>query len=366
MTPYRIHFPECCFDPSLTLDSGQVFRWNPVDESHQEWIGIVSDKLLKATKNEAVVLAELHRDPEFFQRYFSVDDNLDTIFSTFPPDATLDSAKHNFAGFASCPKIHGNALISFVCSINCNIPSIRLKIENLSRRYGRKIDTSLNLNAYSFPSAESLARASKRDLLECRLGFRWKYVKFIAKKVATGQLDLERLRGVSYYDAFPELISETSGKTFGVGPKVADCALLYSLHKTEAFPIDVWILRCLRQFYHDEIEIKNLKSLTPKKYFAVSEAMRRRFGKYAGYAQTLPLRENAWRLESFDIERWLERHREPRLALGIVIALPRSPGGLLLRDLSVFEGTSPRHDRELFQQFLRIFCNCRENFHRAH
>ena len=281
----KIQFPESHIDPSITLDSGQVFRWSPVDESNQTWIGVVSDKVVKVTKSEAVVLGELRREPEFIRRYFSTDDDLEAIFSTFPPDETLDSARKQLRGLRLLSQDPWECLISFVCSINCNIPSIRLKIENLSRRYGRKIDTHLNQNAYSFPSAESLAKASKRDLLACRLGFRWKYVKFIAQKVAAGHLDLERLRNVSYYDALPELISESSGKTFGVGPKVADCALLYSLHKTEAFPIDVWILRCLKQFYHDEIEIKDLNSLTPKRYFAASEAMRRRFGKYAGYAQ---------------------------------------------------------------------------------
>ncbi len=285
MSLKTIQFPESYFDPSITLDSGQAFRWNPLDESNQVWVGVVSDKVVKVTKREAVVLGEIHRDPEFIQRYFSPSDDLESIFSTFPPDETLDSARRELNGLRLLSQDPWECLISFVCSINCNIPSIRLKIENLSRRYGKKIDTPLNLNAYSFPSAESLSKASKRDLLACRLGFRWKYVKFIAKKVTAGHLDLERLRTVSYYDAFPELISETSGNTFGVGPKVADCALLYSLHKTEAFPIDVWILRCLKQFYHDEIEIKNLNSLTPKRYFAVSEAMRRRFGKYAGYAQ---------------------------------------------------------------------------------
>lgn len=281
----RIHFTRSFFEPAITLDSGQAFRWRPVDETRTTWIGIVSDKLVKATKSEIVVLSELSREPEFLPRYFSVDDDLDSIFSTFSSDKTLESARQQLCGLRLLTQDPWECLISFVCSINCNIPSIRLKIENLSRRYGRKIDTVLDVNAYSFPTAGALARASKRDLLKCKLGFRWKYVKFIAKEVAVGNLELERLRGVSYHDALPELISETSGKTFGVGPKVADCALLYSLHKTEAFPIDVWILRCLKQFYPNEARISDSGSLTQKKYFAISEAMRKKFGKYAGYAQ---------------------------------------------------------------------------------
>ncbi|HVB11825.1 MAG TPA: DNA glycosylase [Nitrososphaerales archaeon] len=287
MSRLTIPFTDLEFDPSITLDSGQAFRWSPVDESRQVWIGIVSDALVRVTKNEAKVLGAVDKsfDSESIRRYFSLEDDLGSIFSTFPSDETLDSALEKFRGLRLLKQDPWECLISFVCSINCNIPSIRLKIANLSRRYGRRIDTDLDLKAYSFPTATTLARASKRDLLECRLGFRWRYVKFIAKKVVEGHLDLERLSTVPYRDAFPELISDVSGKTFGVGPKVADCTLLYSLHKMEAFPIDVWILRCLRKFYHDEIEMKNLESLTLKKYLAVSESMRKKFGNYAGYAQ---------------------------------------------------------------------------------
>jgi len=287
MSRIMIPFPDIEFEPSITLDSGQAFRWSPVNESREAWIGIISGALLKVTKKEAAVLGTVDNgfDSELVQRYFSVEDDLARIFSTVPSDKTLDSAFKELRGLRLLAQDPWECLISFVCSINCNIPSIRLKIGNLSRRYGRRIDTDLDLKTYSFPSAETLAKASKRDLLECRLGFRWKYVKYIAEKVAKGHLDLERLSSVPYRDAFPELISEISGKTFGVGPKVADCTLLYSLHKTEAFPIDVWILRCLKKFYRDEIEIKNLESLTLKKYLAVSDSMRKKFGRYAGYAQ---------------------------------------------------------------------------------
>ncbi len=285
MSEAQIAFSKFDFDPSLTLDSGQVFRWSALDESRREWIGVVRQNLLRVTKEGAFVVGGSNPDSELIQSYFSFDEDLDSIFSTFPPDEILESAKLQLRGLRLLRQDPWECLISFVCSINCNIPSIRLKIENLSRRFGRKIDTSLDLRANAFPSAESLAKASKRDLLACKLGFRWKYVKFIARKVAAGNLDLERLTSVPYYDAFPELISEVSGKTFGVGPKVADCTLLYSLHKTEAFPIDVWILRCLRKYYGKEIPDNNSESLTPKKYFTVSDSMRRRFGKYAGYAQ---------------------------------------------------------------------------------
>ena len=140
----------------------------------------------------------------------------------------------------------------------------------------------MDLKLYSFPTPEALAKASKRDLLGCRLGFRWRYVRYIAKHVASGDHNLDSLNSKSYSVAQNELMSSTSGKTQGVGPKVADCALLYSYHKTESFPIDVWILRCLDRYYGS---LQNPNHLSKRSYSCLSESMRKRFGRYAGYAQ---------------------------------------------------------------------------------
>lgn len=284
MSQRPLVFPESTFDPSTTLDSGQAFRWSPLDEGGKTWFGIVSDIVLKVTRKDAQILSG-NGNTDILERYFSVKDDIDSIFRTFPHDEILESSRNQLPGLRLLTQDPWECLISFVCSINCNIPSIRLKIENLSRRYGKKLQTDVDIPAYSFPTPESLARATRRDLLDCRLGFRWKYVKFIAKSFTEGRLDLEKLRCLSYHDALANLISKKSGNTFGVGPKVADCTLLYSLHKTEAFPMDIWILRCLDRFYRDEAGRGNLKSLSSKKYFVISENMRKRFGKYAGYAQ---------------------------------------------------------------------------------
>ncbi len=153
---------------------------------------------------------------------------------------------------------------------------------------GELIDCGLDEKHHSFPTPSSLARASKSDLLSCKLGFRWKYVKFIAKQVEQGRLDLQQISSMPYTLAVDELISEVSGKTLGVGPKVADCALLYSFHKKEAFPLDVWILKYVQQIYAQD----QIKSLSRKKYFEIGESMRERLGENAGYAQSIYLRKN--------------------------------------------------------------------------
>jgi len=219
------------------------------------------------------------------ERYFSIHDDLKQTFSTFPlEDPFLSSALSRFSGLRLLTQDPWECLISFVCSINCNIPSIKLKIENLSRRFGSRIESRLSEKFYSFPTARALSKAEKNDLLSCKLGFRWKYIKFIAEQVEKEILDLDRIDTLPYKEAINELMSESSGKTFGVGPKVADCVLLYSFHKTEAFPLDVWIMKYVQRIY--ELELETIpKSLTPKNYLLIGDAMRKRFGIHAGYAQ---------------------------------------------------------------------------------
>ena len=265
------------------MDSGQAFRWQATDKSKQIWFGVVSDKLVKLTGDGATVYGDGDTSGNnLLEEYLSTADDLNTIFRNIPFDPILDQIRNDLRGLRMLTQDPWECLISFVCSINCNIPSIRMKIENLSNRFGKCIKSDLDLKRHSFPTPEALAKASKRELLACRLGFRWRYVKFIAKQVASGALDLQSLASLPYSAAQNELISNTSGKTQGVGQKVADCALLYAYHKTESFPIDVWMLRCLNRYY---VGLDNSAHLTTKRYTNLSESMRKKFGRYAGYAQ---------------------------------------------------------------------------------
>ncbi len=135
----------------------------------------------------------------------------------------------------------------------------------------------------------TLSRArEKRELIACKLGFRWKYVRHVSRKVASGELKLDSLSELAYHTACSELISEASGKTFGVGPKVADCVCLFSLGMLEAFPIDVWMIRCLMSQYPNLIGASSKQipdQLTPRRYQEWAQIMRTHFGRNAGYAQ---------------------------------------------------------------------------------
>jgi N-glycosylase/DNA lyase len=158
-------------------------------------------------------------------------------------------------------------------------------INNISRRYGKKLAFD-GYDFYTFPKPCDLAQVKSKEFRDCGLGFRAERVSDVAKMVDSGELSLEALKTMSYVDAKRELL-----KLPGVGQKVADCILLFSLEKLEAFPIDVWIKRAATNLYSSNFDasfikrVTNKGSLTPKEYETLSCFCREYFGRYAGYAQ---------------------------------------------------------------------------------
>lgn len=172
-----------------------------------------------------------------------------------------------------------------MCATYKNIPAIRKMILNLSRRFGERI-TADRHNFYTFPRPAALAEASLKEMKRCGLGFRAERILDVSRLIAKEKFDLEALRKMDYEDAKRELLALP-----GVGPKVADCVLLFSLDKLEAFPVDVWMKRIILEFYRDHFEqgftakILGKTSLTRREYKRVNSFGRKYFGKYAGYAQ---------------------------------------------------------------------------------
>jgi N-glycosylase/DNA lyase len=290
LTKDTISLADLRFDPRDTFDSGQVFRWRPSGENRAEWFGVIDGAYVKVNSQSANLIARSPNSKDFdslVSNYFSFEDNLSSILTALRrrEDSYFRECSDSFKGLRLLRQDPWECLVSFVCSINSNIPSIKYKIENLCKRFGERIEVGVNDNIYSFPTPNQLSRAEKVDLLGCKVGFRWRYIKFIAERVACGDLSLETLSDLPYEKARDELISRVSGKTLGVGPKVADCVLLYGLHKTQAFPIDVWILNCLRRNYKEVTHLVSNRTLSAKNYFQISDLMRSKFGKYAGYAQ---------------------------------------------------------------------------------
>jgi N-glycosylase/DNA lyase len=288
-------FSETAFDPNITFGSGQTFRWKKQALAEESfWTGVVANQVIRVKNNEAECIASLKdynsKQADFSElvfRYFSFQDNLEEIHSSFPRDQYLLNAVRRFPGLRVLTQDPWECLVSFVCSINKNIPSIKMMIESLSIKFGRKIDHSADDAFYSFPEPAILASASKNDLLSCKVGFRWKFIKFLARQVSSGKLDLDSLAEHPYELARNKLVSELSGTTFGVGPKVADCVMLFSMHKLDAFPVDVWILRCIKDNYSEKMHLSSQldKSLSIRIHDLIHDRAYEYFGKYCGYAQ---------------------------------------------------------------------------------
>ena len=221
------------FDPALTLDCGQAFRWEKCEDG--SYFGYYLDKPLKISGECGKSLLHGVSEEEFlavWKDYFDLDTDYAEIKLSYSFDPTLAKATEHSSGLRLLRQDPWETLVSFIFSQNNNIPRIKGIISRLVEHYGH------------FPTAKELEVESTLSLGYLRCGFRAKYILDAAKKVATGEVDFEICKNAPFEEAKKELI-----KILGVGPKVADCVLLYGFYRTEAFPVDVWIKRVLERYY---------------------------------------------------------------------------------------------------------------------
>jgi N-glycosylase/DNA lyase len=268
-----------------TLQCGQLFRWEKIGDY---WYGIVREKVIKIRQNAGSIDFQIfpsQTDTKFIRSYFRLDDDLPHIFSKIKKDEIMKKAINLLYGLRITRQEPWECLISYICATYKNIPAIRRMIQNLSQQFGKEIRFENHI-FYTFPKPSDLARAGPKELENCGLGFRANYVLESARTVENERFDLEALRKMDYEEAKRELLS-----FLGVGNKVADCILLFSLDKLEAFPVDIWIKRIILEFYSksfssDFVEKTSEKnSLTNSGYLKISKFGRSYFGAYAGYAQ---------------------------------------------------------------------------------
>jgi len=187
-------------------------------------------------------------------------------------------------------------ILSFLCSSHSNIKSINNMINNLSMKFGERIEFD-GMTFHTIPSPEALSQASANDLLSCKVGYRANYIKKVAHEVSEGIVDINALMALEYDVAKSRLLTSENGHKImkGVGPKVADCILLFSMEKNEAFPCDIWISRVVLANYSHLLDNDLLASLSRSierkiplsggTYLKIGDVMRRYFGPNAGYAQ---------------------------------------------------------------------------------
>jgi len=263
------------------LSCGQAFRWRKVGEW---WYGVVSNKVFKI-KQAGSELTFQNVDKNFVRYYFSLDLDLRRILSSISKDEHIKRAVQRFKGLRIVRQDPWECLVSYMCATNKNIPAIKRSIEGICRRFGER-KTFEGLEFYTFPTPATLAQVSIKELQDCSLGFRAKYVSEVAKENVKGNVSFESLKEESYERVREELL-----RLRGVGNKVADCVSLFAFEKLEAFPVDVWVKRAVLNYYGEYFEesfverILKKKGLLPSEYRAISGFGRGHFGRYAGYAQ---------------------------------------------------------------------------------
>jgi N-glycosylase/DNA lyase len=255
-----------------TINSGQVFLW----ERHgTKWYGVNGSDVLAVDESEpSRVLSHsgIHYD------LFRQGDDFDGIIRKISKDDTIRKAATKFSGLRLLRQDPFQCYVSFIVSSNSSIQNIRLTLQRISKKFGKKI-TFEGKVFYLFPEPKKLAAASSADLISCGLGYRVKFVKNAAIAVKEGLIDFDSLKKSSYYDTGESLLGVD-----GIGNKVADCIMLFSLEKKEAFPLDRWIIRGLQEYYPERFSFGG-KTLTDRKYQTLHDELVDYFGPNAGYCQ---------------------------------------------------------------------------------
>lgn len=259
------------YDLAATLDSGQSFRWV---EREGEWESVIAGRWVSLRQEGGSIVARTNRRPEDWQwlrDYLRCDEELGPILKTFPTDEAMTAAVGACRGLRLLRQEPWECLASFICSSSKQIVQIRQIVDRLCTGYGRIVGPASATVRYAFPEPERIAACTEEELRDCKMGYRAPYVLGTARRVASGEADLQRISELPCNEARRELM-----KLPGVGRKVADCVLLFAYGFQEAFPIDVWIGRGLRELYFPRRQPtrKRLETFTA-----------RHFGPYAGYAQ---------------------------------------------------------------------------------
>ena len=231
------------FDLALTLDCGQAFRWTATEDGAFE--GIAMGKFLKIKQDKEDIIFYNTTEKEYneiWKKYFDFNRDYNEILNRARKNPLLFKITENCSGIRLLKQDPWEALCSFIISQNNNIPRIKGIINRLCENFGEKID-----GGYTFPTAEKLASLTVDDLAPLRSGFRAKYILSAAKK-CSGEIDLSTLHTLNIDDARNVLMTIS-----GVGPKVADCTLLFGLGFLSAFPMDVWMKRAMASLFNNKL-----------------------------------------------------------------------------------------------------------------
>ena len=261
------------FEPVHIFECGQCFRWNKEEDG--SYTGVI--------KNSVINVKKIGNDVEFTgvcdenikqicEEYFNLQTNYEAIKEKLSNiDRYLKNSIEYGNGIRILKQDLWETLLSFIISANNNIPRIKTIIERIAEKYGNRIEYR-NKMYYTFPTPEMLQNASIDDFRGLGLGFRDVRIYETVQRTLKGEIDLEKLKQEENTEVLRKKLLEIPG----VGPKVADCVMLFALNRFDVFPVDVWVKRVISELYF------NKKEQTPN---VIHEFAEKQYGNLAGLAQ---------------------------------------------------------------------------------
>jgi N-glycosylase/DNA lyase len=260
------------YDLAATLSSGQAFRWRFMQGA---WVGVVGRHWVRLCQERGTISAEVAEPVEdwnWLSDYFQLHVNLGEVLATFPADKPMSAAVSACRGLRILRQDPWECLASFILSSTKQIVQIQQIIAQVCACFGEPLRVPTGAPPLSgFPSPARLARLEERDLRACKMGFRAPYLLSAARSIDAGQMDPWSLGKMPIEEARERLMDLP-----GVGRKIADCVLLFAFGFPSAFPVDVWVMKALRELYFP----RGRPGLKRLRHFADTH-----FGPNAGYAQ---------------------------------------------------------------------------------
>ena len=261
------------FEPVHIFECGQCFRWNK--QKDNSYTGIFKNNVINVKKEDDKVIFTGNCNDDIktiCTDYFDLNQNYENIKTKLSKiDKYLENSIKYGNGIRILHQDLWETLISFIISANNNIPRIKTIIERISKTYGNKLIFQ-DKEYYTFPTPEELANVTVQDFRNLGLGFRDVRVYETVQKTLRKEIDLEQLEKEKDAETLRNKLLEIPG----VGPKVADCIMLFSLKRYEVFPVDVWVRRVISELYFENVEQK------PQ---TIQKFAKEQYGNLAGLAQ---------------------------------------------------------------------------------
>lgn len=267
------------FELAHIFECGQCFRWNR--QENGSYIGVAFGRVIEVEKkNEDVIIFNTTEDEfnSIWSNYFDLYRDYSEIKNVLSKDSILEKSVEFGHGIRILRQDPFELIVSFIISANNRIPMIKRAIEKISQKWGNELEYK-GKKYFAFPTIDQLNKAAEEELEKCGTGFRAKYIKNTVENIYANTVKKDKYDEKYDIDWIKsqedDICHKELQKFMGIGPKVADCIMLFSMQKYSAFPVDVWVKRAMHYFYlAPDVSLKKIRE------FGIDK-----FGELSGFAQ---------------------------------------------------------------------------------